>query len=182
MGGRSLSRVVAAAITLAILGVLSLEGCKRLEHPSEHPGDAGKTGDLTKDQLADAIQGYIQKEAVAHDGAFPISDEKSGQQLRLTLAKVHRDKLAKVGQDHYFACVDFKAPDGKVYDVDFFMKGPDKDRLAFSKFTIHKENGKERYTWHEEGGVWKQEPIETAEQPKEQPSERAKEHPSEHPG
>ncbi len=181
MIGQRSSVAMAAAIALTILGILSLAGCKRLEHPSEHPGDAGKKGDLTKDQLADAIQGYIQKEAATHDGAFPISDEKSGKQLRLTLAKVHRDKLARVGQDHYFACVDFKAPDGKVYDVDFFMDGPDKDKLTFSKFLIHKEDGKERHTWHEEDGLWKQKPVEAVEQPKEQPSEHPKEHPSEHP-
>ncbi len=185
MTRQRLSVAMAAGIVLAILGVLPLEGCKRHEHPSEHPDNAGKSGSLTKDQLADAIEGHIQKEAAAHDGAFPISDEKSGQQLHLTLVKVHRDKLTKVGQDRYFACVDFKAPDGKLFDVDFFMDGPDKEKLTFSKFTIHKEDGKERYTWHEEGGQWKQEPIETADEPKEkaaeQPTEHPQEHPSEHP-
>ncbi len=189
MTRQRLSSVMAAGIVLAILGALSLEGCKQHEHPSEHPDNAVKSGGLTQDQLADAIEGHIQKEAAAHDRAFPITDERSGQQLRLTLVKVHRDKLTKVGQDRYFACVDFKAPDGKLFDVDFFMDGPDREKLTFSKFTIHKEDGKERYTWHEEGGVWKQKPVEAVEESKEeppkqsekQPAEQPQEHPSEHP-
>jgi len=185
MTRQRLSCVMAAGVVLAIMGVSFLVGCRRAEHPE----NAGKSGGLTKDQLADAIEGHIQMEAAAHDGAFPISDERSGQQLHLTPVKVHRDKLTKVGQDRYFACVDFKAPDGKLFDVDFFMDGPDKEELTFSKFTIHKEDGKERYTWHEEGGVWKQKPVEAVEEPKEeppkqsqkQPAEQPKEHPSEHP-
>ena len=96
----------------------------------------------------------------------------------MTLDKVHRDRLSKVGKDTYFACADFRTPEGKIYDLDVFMKGPDKDNLTFSEFMVHKEAGKERYTWYEQGGVWKKKPVGTA---PEQPKKRPTEHPSEHP-
>ena len=70
-----------------------------------------------------------------------------------------------------------------MYDLDVFMTGPDKDHLTFSKFMVHKEAGKERYTWYEQGGVWKTKtvgaPIE--EHPEEHPRKPSVEHPSEHP-
>ena len=176
MVGKNLFKV--AAVVAAALACMPMSGCR--EHPGEHPS-ASQGSDLTKEQLADAIEAYIQKQAAAHDGAFPIVDEKSGQDLHLTLIRVHRERLAKVGADHYFACVDFKSPEGKVYDVDFFMKGTDKDNLAFSEFMIHKEDGKERYTWYQENGIWRRKPVGEAGQPAEKPKEQPKEHPTEHP-
>ena len=112
-----------------------------------------------------------------------VFDEKAGEELKLTLDKVHRKRLSKVGWNQYFACADFKTPDGKIYDLDVFMRGTNKDNLTFSKFSIHKEAGKERYTWYEKGGIWKKkavgEPVE--EHPKEYPGKPRREHPSEHP-
>ena len=72
---------------------------------------------------------------------------------------------------------------GKVYDLDVFMKGPDKDHLVFSKFMVHKEAGKERYTWYEQDGVWKTKSVEAPiEKPAKKTEEKpSKEHPKEHP-
>lgn len=104
-------------------------------------------------------------------------DEKTGEMLKLKLDRVHRERLSRVGENTYFACADFITPDGKVYDLDVFMEGTDKDNMKFSKFTIHKEAGKERYTWYEEGGLWKQKLV--AEAAEEHPKEKEKEHPEE---
>jgi len=73
--------------------------------------------------------------------------------------KVHRARLSKVADDKYFACADFTTKDGKVYDLDVFMVGPDKDSLEFSEFSVHKEDGVERYTWYEEDGLWKKKDV-----------------------
>jgi hypothetical protein len=35
------------------------------------------------------------------------------------------------------------------------MEGPDKEHLTTTEVTVHKKDGKARYTWHEEGGLWK---------------------------
>jgi len=61
-------------------------------------------------------------------------------------------------KDTYFACADLKNADGHMYDLDVFMSGPDKDHLAVTEVSVHKKDGKERYTWAQKGGVWKKEP------------------------
>jgi len=184
-------------VLAAFFTIFFIVSCKEHEHPAEHPESATRAG-LTKDELADAIEVYVKKESTVQDGYFLAFDEKADEQLKLTLDKVHRKRLSKVGEDLYFACADFMTPEGKVYDLDVFMRGTNKDNLSFSEFTIHKEAGKERYTWYEEGGVWKTKSLKTAEEkaaehpkeeehPKEgeQPEEehpKEEEHPAEHPG
>ena len=149
------------------------------EHPAEHPKESAKVAAITKDELGDAIEAYVKKESASHGGYFVAYDEKAGKELKLTLDKVHRERLSKVGKGLYFACADFKTPEGKIYDLDVFMTGADKDNLAFSKFSIHKEAGKERYTWYEQGGIWMKRMVgQPVEKP---PSELRMEHPAEHP-
>ncbi|HEV8242127.1 MAG TPA: hypothetical protein VGS57_22365 [Thermoanaerobaculia bacterium] len=127
------------------------------EHP-EHPQNAKAAGPaLTKDQLADAITTYVGKES--HDGWYAITDPTSNQPLKLRLDNVHRERLARVAPDTYFACADFVAEDGTKYDLDFFMKGTEATNLAFSDVSIHKRNGVERYRWREQKGLWKKEPV-----------------------
>jgi hypothetical protein len=175
------------ALYAIILTAFSTVGCKNREHPAEHPKETAQKEQITKDELADAIESYVNKEASVHGGYFIAFDDKAGKELKLTLDKVHRKRLSRVGEDTYFACADFKTPEGKIYDLDVFMTGPDKDHLTFSKFMIHKEAGKERYTWYEEGGIWKTKPVGVTieEHPKEHPEDRPKkprrEHPQEHP-
>ena len=103
--------------------------------------------------------------------------------------KVHRERLSKVGRNKYFACADFKAQNGRTYDLDVFMEGAAKDNLKYSDLTIHKEEGEARYSWYEKGGVWKKkwltsEGSAAREHPagsgaREHPT--GAEHPSEHP-
>ena len=144
------------------------------EHPTEHPVGKKKEPGLTKEDLSDAIEAYVKKEAEKKGGFFVVYDSKSEKELRLTLEKVHKERLSKVAEQEYFACADFKAQDGKVYDLDIFMKGPGKDKLEVTEVSIHKESGKERYTWYEEGGIWKKKPVGELEKPAEKPK---KEHP-----
>lgn len=126
------------------------------EHP-EHPKSAPKAEmvkEVTKEMMAQAIGDYVEKDAKLKGGYFLVYDAKAQKPLVLTLEKVHQDKLSKLGNNSYFACSDFKAADGKTYDLDFFMKGTDSS-LSISEVIIHKEDGKPRYNWYEEDGVWK---------------------------
>lgn len=122
------------------------------EHPAEHPQDKAA---LNPETLAKEIEQYAKNESKLKGGYFLLYDEKSKTPLALTLDKVHKDKLSKVGDDVYFACSDFKGTDGKNYDVDFFMKKTESG-LELTELTVHKVNGKARYTWYEDSGVWKQ--------------------------
>jgi hypothetical protein len=77
-----------------------------------------------------------------------------GKDLALDLVKVHDDRLSSLGSGKYFACVDMKATDGTIYDVDFFMAGQP-GSMRVTETSVHKINGKSLYNWKEEGGVWK---------------------------
>ncbi|MDP6380246.1 MAG: hypothetical protein QF662_02775 [Phycisphaerae bacterium] len=96
------------------------------EHPAEHPEGTEKSS-LTKEELAEAIAKYVKEQALAGGGAFEVMDSKAGETLKLALLKVHTERLSKVGKQRYFACADFKADNGKTYDLDVFMTGTDTD-------------------------------------------------------
>jgi hypothetical protein len=150
------------------------------EHPAEHPGGKKKSA-LTKEELAQVIEAYVKKDAALKGGFFLVYDSAAKKPLVLTLEKVHKERLSKVGDEVYFACADFKTPEGKIYDLDIFMKGPDKDNLKITEVSVHKEAGKERHTWFEEGGIWKKKPVGGAREAAESPVSAKKEHPAEHP-
>jgi hypothetical protein len=122
------------------------------EHPVEHPVE--KKAGLNKETLAKAITGYVKKDADLKGGFFLVYDQVDKKSLALTLDKVHDDRLAKVADGTYFACADFKTPDGMLYDLDIFMKET-KSGLQASEITVHKKEGTPRYNWVEENGIWK---------------------------
>lgn len=127
------------------------------EHPQEHP--TKKEVKITKDSLAEVIEEYVKKDAELRGGYFLVYDKKAKMTLALKLVRVHKDRLSMVEKDVYFACADFKTTEGKLYDLDIFMKGNEKDNLKVTEISIHKEEGNPRYTWHEDGGVWKKKPV-----------------------
>jgi hypothetical protein len=47
-----------------------------------------------------------------------------------------------------------KAADGKIYDIDFFMR-VQPGKLTVTETSVHKISGKPLYNWKEEKGVWK---------------------------
>jgi hypothetical protein len=101
------------------------------------------------DGLKRFISGYSAKSA---DNKFHMPYQR--KDLALDLAKVHDDRFSSLGGDKYFACVDMKGPDGKIYDVDFFMVVKP-GKLTVTETSVHKINGKPLYNWKQEGGVWK---------------------------
>src|SRR5213595_1859140 len=74
--------------------------------------------------------------------------------LALDLIKVHDDRFSSLGDGKYFACVDMKATDGTIYDMDFFMAGQP-GSMRVTDTSVHKVNGKTLSNWKEENGVWK---------------------------
>jgi hypothetical protein len=114
---------------------------------------------ITGDNLYTAAKGYIDK-IVTEKGHFPLHDEVTGQDLKLTLVDVHKDKFLRLATDRYAICAEFKAEDGTVYDVDLIFTGATPDSLSFSEMSIHRVGDKERYTWREEGGFWTKVPVE----------------------
>ena len=101
------------------------------------------------DGLKRFISGYAAK---SPDNKFHIPYQR--KDLALDLVKLHDDRLSNLGGDKYFACVDMKGADGKIYDIDFFMVVKP-GKLTVTETSVHKINGKALYNWKQEGGIWK---------------------------
>jgi hypothetical protein len=101
------------------------------------------------DGLKRFISGYAAK---SPDDKFHMPYQR--KDLALDLVKVHDDRLSNLGGNKYFACVDMKGADGKIYDIDFFMVVKP-GKLSVTETSVHKINAKPLYNWRQEGGVWK---------------------------
>ena len=124
------------------------------EHP-EHPEHLSKkTSQISAQAVGKAVAEFIASDAKLKGGKFMVFDGSAKEVLQLDLLKIHMDKLTGLGNDSYFACADFKASNGKVYDLDIFMNGESTDDLAVTEISVHKEDGVERYGWQENSGVW----------------------------
>src|SRR5436309_4666103 len=101
------------------------------------------------DGLKRFISGYAAKSA---DKKFHMPYQR--KDLALDLVKIHDDRFSSLGGDKYFACVDMKGTDGKIYDIDFLM-AVQPGKLTVTETSVHKINGKPLYNWKEDKGVWK---------------------------
>ena len=101
------------------------------------------------DGLKRFISGYAAK---SPDNKFHVPYQRKN--LALDLVRIHDDRFSSLGSDKYFACVDMKGADGKIYDIDFFMLVKP-GKLTVTETSVHKINGKPLYNWKEEKGVWK---------------------------
>jgi hypothetical protein len=99
--------------------------------------------------LKEFISGYAAKSA---DKKFHMPYQR--KDLALNLVRVHDDRFSNLGGNKYFACVDMKGNDGKIYDIDFSMV-VQADKLTVTETAVHKINGKALYNWKQEKGVWK---------------------------
>ena len=105
------------------------------------------------DGLKEFISSYSAKSA---DKKFHIPYQR--KDLALDLVKVHDNRFSSLGGNKYFACVDMKGIDGKIYDIDFLMV-VQPDKLTVTETSVHKINGKPLYNWKEQKGVWKKVPV-----------------------
>ena len=129
-------------------------GSKKAEHPTASITPQIVQGEkITLQNLAQAIESFVEAD-INLRGAFLVIDPSTNEVLKLNLEKVHKERLSHVGDDIYFACADFNADDGKVYDLDIFLRGTNTDELTVTEITVHKEDGQARYGWLEQDGVW----------------------------
>lgn len=131
------------------------------EHPGEHPGTPAKSESkerpgektmLSAKEIIKGIKDNINKVTEEHKGYYPLKDEEEGKDLKLSLVKVHEDRVSYIKKDDaYFACTDFKTDDGKTtYDIDFWMKKNKKGKLEVYDTKIHKKDGKPRFTYKDD--------------------------------
>ena len=146
-------------LTVCIFSIVSAQGehptgSKKAEHPTATITPQIVQGEkITLQNLARAIESFVEAD-INLRGAFLVIDPSTNEVLKLNLEKVHKERLSHVGDDIYFACADFNADDGKVYDLDIFLRGTNTDELTVTEISVHKEDGQARYGWQEEEGVW----------------------------
>ena len=146
-------------LTVCIFSIVSAQGehptrSKKAEHPTATFTPQIVQGEkITYRNLALAIESFVEAD-INLRGAFLVIDPSTNEVLKLNLEKVHKERLSHVGDDVYFACADFNADDGKVYDLDIFLRGTNTDELTVTEISVHKEDGQARYGWQEEKGVW----------------------------
>jgi hypothetical protein len=147
------SPVLALSLTVLLAAPVIAQ---QKEHPKEHPQKKENPESEKKfsvDDIDAAIRSNIEEKAKASDGKFLVRDEVLEKTWELELVRVHKDRLQALADGRYFACVDFKAADGTMVDVDFFLK-KDGDKLVVTDTSVHKINGKARYNYEEKDGVW----------------------------
>jgi len=156
------SRRVAGSLLITLLAAAPL----RAQDVPPSPADTtakGKEMQLEEplqppsaDDLADAIESYVEDDADLKGGYFLVYDAVDKKPLALTLVKVHREKPRSNSPGVWFACADMKSTEGIAYDVDVFVVEDEDGVLQTTDVSIHKKAGKPRYTWQEDrGGSWK---------------------------
>ena len=151
------------AVSVALLLALAVP-LLAAEHPRPQPQpwtqvttgsaqSATPTTEVSRADIAAGIKRHIVSDRKkSGDKKFHVNYR--GRDLALDLLKVHDDRLSSLGGGKYFACVDMKATDGTIYDIDFFMAGQP-GSVTVTETSVHKINGKPLYNWKEQGGVWK---------------------------
>ena len=146
-----ISQVLLALLVVVGLPCLQVQA-QEPEHP-EHP-----TATPTVEEVAMFLEGHLAETTKASDGLLTVHDEKAEIERKLRLDKIHRERLAKTAEATYFVCADFKDTAGTVFDLDFWVKQGG-DGLEVAETMIHKEEGKPRYTWYQDGDVWKRKQV-----------------------
>ena len=154
-----ISKNIAVYLIVAVLSLIpcALSGCGDQGY-TEAEENTSQT--VSSKQIAEAVEECIKSRAAANNGIFIAKDEKTGETLELMLKKVYTKTSGKVGDNQYFACAEFVARDGEVYDLDVYVEGKKPESLRFTKFSIHKKGGVERYTWFEVDGICRKKMIE----------------------
>jgi hypothetical protein len=124
-----------------------------IQVPSAPTTSSPQTREVSKADISAGIKSHINTERRrASDRKFHVNYQ--GKNLALDLVRVHDDRLSNLGGGKYFACVDMKAANGTIYDIDFFVAGQPGNMTA-TETSVHKINGKPLYNWKEQNGVWK---------------------------
>jgi hypothetical protein len=148
--------ILAAAIALFFTSAALVFSQEHPEHP-EHPKKGAQAKQVSTADISAGIKTNIETETKkGSDGKFHVKYE--GQDLALDLIRVHDDRLSDLGGGKYFACVDMKGTDGKIYDIDFFLSGPP-GKMKVTETSVHKIDGKPLYDWKEENGKWHKVPV-----------------------
>jgi hypothetical protein len=112
---------------------------------------------VNESEVFAGVKKYIYTQAQkSADKKFHI--HSGGKDVALDLITIHADRLSDLGGNKHFACVDMKAGNGAIYDVDFFIT-VHSGTLSVTEASVHKINRKPLYNWKEQNGISKKVPV-----------------------
>jgi len=124
---------------------------------TSNPQSATQPLVVSADEVFAGVKKYVYTHAQkSADKKFHV--QSGGKNLALDLITIHGDRLSDLGGNKHFACVDMKAANGTIYDIDFFITVRS-GTLSVTEASVHKINGKPVYNWKEDKGVWKKVPV-----------------------
>jgi len=120
------------------------------EHAGTPQVEAPKPVEPTHEEIRMAMQTYALEVTNKNGGFFPIHDDKTGQDRKLTFQRVH-ERVGKLStRDGYFSCADFTdQTTEEALDVDFWVTMKEGGQLEVTASEVHKVNGKPRFTYNE---------------------------------
>ena len=124
---------------------------------TKNPQNGAPTMVVSDAEVFAGVKKYISTHAQKSvDKKFHV--RSSGKDLALDLVTIHGDRLSDLGGDKHSVCVDMKAANGAIYDIDFLITVRP-GTLSVTEASVHKINGKPLYNWKEENGIWKKVPV-----------------------
>ena len=114
---------------------------------------AGEPLEVSDAEVFAGVKKYIYTQAQkSADKKFRV--QSGGKDVALNLITVHSNRLSDLGDNKHVVCVDMKAGNGAIYDIDFFIT-VHSGSLSVTEASVHKINGKPLYNWKEERGIFK---------------------------
>lgn len=100
-----------------------------------------------RDKFATVINNYVAAQYQMTQGVFLIKDDQTGENHRLKLSAIHKDRIRQLGPTEAFSCLEFDRPsDGGKLDLDFYLSKEGWE-WTVSKIYIHSVAGKPRYEY-----------------------------------
>jgi hypothetical protein len=110
---------------------------------TENPQGASEPLVVSNAEIFAGVKKYISAHAQkSADKKFHI--QSGGKDVALDLITVHDDRLSDLGGNKHSLCVDMKAANGAIYDIDFFIIVRS-GTLSVTEASVHKINGKPLY-------------------------------------
>ncbi len=156
---------------------------KHQKHKHKHT----KKGQWVKDSetmkaFVAAVEDYVAKKE-EDEGSFEVYDNELKKDWKLSLVRIHKKRIARLGEDKFFACADFETVGKgkrKTLDLDFFVTRNEDGEFIVDEIPVHKVNGKPRYTYNKNNERVSVGKKEKGKKKKKMHRKKKKEHP-EHP-
>lgn len=114
--------MIRSTLVATLMGALAVVvGCTRPPSEGEAP---------SAEAVRSAVLQKLEQTLAANDGSIELVEEGAEEGIELTVERVHDDI-------EHVACVDFTAPDGTPFDVDFYLAGRD-GALHVERIRLHK--------------------------------------------